>query len=225
MQLADSDERPAGTVEIVVPESNQVAKAEWLSSSLVKPGRLLEGSATWMQLVDPVSSPEVVVQPVHIVVQDPNWDGKGVGRALVESVNSLEGACRSGVELADTVVGGKVVSHGTDRGRPVGEAVARGKEPGLGAPLAHDVERPAPEAGRLDSEPGDSRPGRGEATGTDKHVASDEAGVGQSAGGEIGSNLRESRFFVGFSSHFRIGNHTYQEPLHFDATTHWSAEL
>ena len=173
VQLVDPNERAAGTVEVVIPESNQVAKAKWLSSSLVKPGRLLEGSTAWMQLVDPVSGSKVVVQPVHIVVQDPDWDGKGVGRALVESINSLEGACRSGMELADTVVGGKMVSHGTDGGRPVGETVARGKEPGLGAPLANDVERPAPKAGRLEAKPGNSRPGRGEATGSNKHVASD----------------------------------------------------
>ena len=79
VQLVDPDERAAGTVEVVIPESNQVAKAKWLSSSLVKPGRLLEGSTAWVQLVDPVSGPKVVVQPVHIVVQDPDWDGKGIG--------------------------------------------------------------------------------------------------------------------------------------------------
>jgi len=173
VQLVDSDERSAGTVEVVVAESNQVAKTEWLGSSLVKPGCLLEGSTAWMQLVDTMSSSKVVVQSVHIVVQDPNWDGKGIGRTLVKSINSLEGACWSGMELADTVVGGKMVSHGTDGGRPVGETVARGKDPGLGAPLANDVERPAPEAGRLEAKPGNSRPSRGEATRSNKHVASD----------------------------------------------------
>ena len=102
-----------------------------------------------MQLVNPVRCPEVMVQSVHIVVQDPNSDRKAmrVGRTLVESVDTLERARRAGVELADTVVGSKMVSHRAHRGRPVGEAITRGKEPGLRAPLANDVERPAAEAG------------------------------------------------------------------------------
>ena len=199
VQLADPDERPSGAVEVVVPDSNWEAKAEGLSGSLVQPRRLLEGAATWVQLVDPMGGPEVMVESVHIVVQDPDSDGKWLGRSLVESVDTLEGACRAGMELADTIVRGKVVSHRAHRGRSVGEPVTRGKEPGLRAPLAHDVEGPATEAGGLDPEPGDSRPGRGESTGTNQHVASNKAGVCQSTGGETGSNLGESRF------HFRIG--------------------
>jgi len=206
VKLADPDERPAGTVEVVISDSDGDAKAKRLGRSFVQPGRLLEGAAAWVQLVDPVRRPEVMVQSMHIVVQDPNSDGKAmrVGRTLVESVDTLEGAGRSGVELADTVVGCEVVAHCAHRGRPVGEAVTRSKEAGLGAPLTHNVERPAAEASRLESKPGDSWPGRSESTGTNQHVASDEAGIGQSTGGEKGSN---------------------QEPLHFDATTHWSAEL
>ena len=178
-----------------------------------------------MQLVNPVRCPEVMVQSVHIVVQDPNSDRKAmrVGRTLVESVDTLERARRAGVELADTVVGCEVVAHYTHRGRPVGEPITRGKEAGLGAPLTHDVERPAAQASRLESKPGDSWPGGSESTGTNQHVASDEAGIGESTGGETGSDLRESSLLFVFS--LRIGNHTYQEPLHFDATTHWSAEL
>ena len=101
-----------------------------------------------MQLVNPVRCPEVMVQSVHIVVQDPNSDRKAmrVGRTLVESVDTLERARRAGVELADTIVGSKMVAHRADRGRPVGEAVTSGKEAGLRAPLTHDVERPAAEA-------------------------------------------------------------------------------
>ena len=106
-----------------------------------------------MQLVNPVRCPEVMVQSVHIVVQDPNSDRKAmrVGRTLVESVDTLERARRAGVELADTVVVCEVVAHCTHRGRPVGEPITRGKEAGLGAPLTHDVERPAAEASRLES--------------------------------------------------------------------------
>jgi len=204
VQLADPDERPAGAVEVVVPDSNWEAKAKRLSGSLVQPRRLLEGPATWVQLVDPVGRPEVMVESVHIVVQDPDSDGKWLGRTLVESVNALEGTCRAGMQLGNTVVGGKVISHRAHRGRPVCEAITCGKESGLRAPLAHDVKRPATEAGRLNSETGNSRPGRGESTGTNQYVASNEARVCQSTGGETGSN---------------------QKPLHVDATTHWSAEL
>ena len=147
VELADPDERPAGAVEVVVPDSNWEAKAEGLSGSLVQPRCLLEGAATWVQLVDPVGRPKVVVESVHIVVQDPDSDGKRIGRTFVQPVHALEGASRAGVELADTVVGSKMVSHRAHRGRPVGEAITRGKEPGLRAPLANDVERPAAEAG------------------------------------------------------------------------------
>ena len=148
VQLADPDERATGTVEVVVPDSNWDAEAKRFSRSLVQPGGLLEGSATWVQLVDPVGCSEVMVKPVHIVVQDSDSDRKamGVGGTLVESVNMLEGACVARVELADTVVGSKMVAHCADRGRPVGEAVTSGKEAGLRAPLTHDVERPAAEA-------------------------------------------------------------------------------
>jgi len=97
-----------------------------------------------------------------------------------------------------------VVSNGAHGGGPVGEPITRGKEPGLGAPLAHDVERSAAEAGGLDSETCDSRPGRGESAGTNEHVPSNKTGVCQSTGRQTGSN---------------------QKPLHVDATTHWSSEL
>ena len=88
MKLADPDERPTGTVEVVVPDSNWDAEAKRFSRSLVQPGGLLEGTATWVQLVDPVGCSEVMVKPVHIVVQDSNSDRKAmrVGRTLVESV-------------------------------------------------------------------------------------------------------------------------------------------
>ena len=91
-----------------------------------------------MQLADSVGGAEVMVEPVHVVVQEPDSNGNAmrVGRPLVETVNTLEGACRSGVELADAVVGGKVVSHSAHGGRTVGETVTCGKETGLCASLA-----------------------------------------------------------------------------------------
>ena len=82
-----------------------------------------------------------------------------------------------------------MVCHGAHGGRPVGEPVTSGKEPGLGAPLAHDVEWSAAEAGGLDSKTGDSRPGGGESSGTNQHVASNETGVCQSTGRQTRSNL------------------------------------
>ena len=206
-----------------------------------------------MQLADSVGGAEVMVEPVHVVVQEPDSNGNAmrVGRPLVETVNTLEGACRSGVELADAVVGGKVVSHSAHGGRTVGETVTCGKETGLcaslakvgdsskgtsrqaggvvvageagvevvvmgedqafgvnggvRAPLAQDMERPAAEAGRLNSEPGNSRPGGREASGANEHVAADDGWddntrVGEGADGETGSNLGESRllFFLSF---------------------------
>lgn len=73
-----------------------------------------------------------MVEPVHVVVQEPDSNGNAmrVGRPLVETVNTLEGARRSRVELADAVVGGKVVSHSAHGGRTVGETIPAAKRPG-----------------------------------------------------------------------------------------------
>ena len=105
VQLADPDERPAGAVEVVVSDPNgEGITIERFSGPLVQPRCLLERAATWMQLVDPVRCPEVMVESMNIVVQDPDSDGKRLGGTLVKSVNALEGACRSGMELTDTIV-------------------------------------------------------------------------------------------------------------------------
>ena len=105
VQLVDPDERPAGAVEVVVSDSNREGiTIERFSRSLVQPRRLLERATTWVQLVDPVSGSEVMVESMNVVVQDPDSDGKWFGGTLVKSVNALEGTCRAGMELADTVV-------------------------------------------------------------------------------------------------------------------------
>merc|ERR1712088_1288075 len=153
--------------------------------------------------------------PCRLLSRIPMGTAKPNGSAdllcsLVVCWEALEAPCRSGVELADAVVGGKVVSHRAHGGRAVGETVTCGKETGLcaslakvgdsgkgvarqaggvvvageagvevvvvgedqafgvnggvRAPLAEDMERPAAEAGRLNSEPGNSRPGGREAS-------------------------------------------------------------
>ena len=198
VQLADPNERASSSVQVVVTDPNgNGGEPERLGGSLVQPGCMLEGARQpWVRLADSVGRSEEMVWPVKIVVQDANSDGKRFSGPFVKTVNTLERAGRSWMELAHTVVGGKVVADGADRGRAVGEAVARGEEPGLGAPLPNDVDkRPAAKAGGLNTKPSDSRPGRGEASGADEHVASDEAWVGQRADRETRSNLMEGKFY------------------------------
>ena len=204
VQLAETDERATSSVQVVVtdPDGNG-GEPERLGGSLVQPGCMLEGARQpGMWLADSVGRSEEMVWPVKIVVQDANSDGKRVRGPFVKTVNTLERAGRSWMELAHTVVGGEVVADGADGGRAVGEAVARGEEPGLSAPLANDMDkRPAAEAGGLNTKPGDSRPGRGEASRADEHVASDEAWVGQRADRETRSNLVVGNFYF-YSSLF-----------------------
>ena len=201
VQLAHTDGGDDGQVvgseQVVLAQSDEVAEPVRLGGSLVQPGCMLERARQpWVRLADSVGRSEEMVWPVKIVVQDANSDGKRVGRPFVKTVNALERAGRSWMKLAHTVVGGEVVANGADGGRAVGEAVARGEEPGLGAPLANDVDkRPASKAGGLNTKPGDSRPGRGEASRADEHVASDEAWVGQRADRETRSNLMEGKFY------------------------------
>ena len=204
VQLAETDERATSSVQVVVTETDgNGGEPKRLGGSLVQPGCMLERArqpGVW--LADSVGRSEEMVWPVKIVVQDANSDGKRVGGPFVKTVNTLERAGRSWMELAHTVVGGEVVADGADGGRAVGEAVARGEEPRLSAPLANDVDkRPASKAGGLDTKPSDSRPGRGEASGADEHVASDEAWVGQRADRETRSNLMEENFYF-YSSLF-----------------------
>ena len=87
----------------------------------------------------------------------------------------------------------------------VGEDQAFRVNGGIRAPLAQDMEGPAAEAGGLNSEPGNSRPGGREASGANEHVAADDGWdnntrVGEGADGETGSNLGESilLFFLSF---------------------------
>ena len=198
VQLAETDERATSSVQVVVTETDgNGGEPERLGGSLVQPGCMLEGARQpWVWLADSVGRSEEMVWPVKIVVQDANSDGKRVGGPFVKTVNTLERAGRSWMELAHTVVGGEVVADGADGGRAVGEAVAGGEEPGLSAPLANDVDkRPAAKAGGLDTKPSNSRPGRGEASGADEHVASDETWVGQCADRETRSNLMEGKFY------------------------------
>ena len=207
VQLAHTDGGDDGQVvgseQVVLAQSDEVAEPVRLGGSLVQPGCMLEGARQpGMWLADSVSRSEEMVWPVKIVVQDANSDGKRVRGPFVKTVNALERAGRSWMKLAHTVVGGEVVADGADGGRAVGEAVARGEKPGLGASLANDVEkRPAAEAGGLNTKPGNSRPGRGEASRADEHVASDEAWVGQRADRETRSNLVVGNFYF-YSSLF-----------------------
>ena len=202
VQLAETDERATSSVQVVVTETDgNGGEPERLGGSLVQPGCMLEGARQpRMWLADSMGRSQEMVWPVKIVVQDANSDGKRVRGPFVKTVNALERAGRSWMKLAHTVVGGEVVADGADGGRAVGEAVARGEEPGLSAPLANDVDkRPAAEAGGLNTKSGNSRPGRGEASGADEHVASDETWVGKRADRETRSNLMEGKFYFVFS--------------------------